>query len=69
MHYLQLPWSHGQSDLVTEGFPSAMVFVDQALKRGDGVLIQYVLLKIRVVTPSESQFTLAVNAVFRDRQH
>ncbi|EKM60986.1 uncharacterized protein PHACADRAFT_247258 [Phanerochaete carnosa HHB-10118-sp] len=39
MHYLQLPWSHGQSDLVTEGFPSAMVFVDQALKRGDGVLI------------------------------
>lgn len=39
MHYLQLPWSHGQSDLVTEGFPSAMTFVDQALERGDGILI------------------------------
>ncbi|OCH96477.1 hypothetical protein OBBRIDRAFT_718531 [Obba rivulosa] len=39
MHYLKLPWSHGQSDLVQEGFPAAMAFVDQALKRGDGVLI------------------------------
>ncbi|GJE86052.1 dual specificity phosphatase domain-containing protein [Phanerochaete sordida] len=39
MHYLQLPWSHGQADLVTEGFPSAMIFVDQALERGDGILI------------------------------
>lgn len=40
MHYLQMPWSHGQSDLVSEGFPYAMAFVDQALERGDGVLIQ-----------------------------
>ncbi|EMD41809.1 hypothetical protein CERSUDRAFT_110372 [Gelatoporia subvermispora B] len=39
MHYLRLPWSHGQSDLVQEGFPAAMSFVDQALERGDGVLI------------------------------
>ncbi|CAL1695979.1 unnamed protein product [Somion occarium] len=39
MHYLKLPWSHGQSDLVRQGFPAAMLFVDQALERGDGVLI------------------------------
>ncbi|OSX67637.1 hypothetical protein POSPLADRAFT_1064198 [Postia placenta MAD-698-R-SB12] len=39
MHYLKLPWSHGQADLVHEGFPAAMAFVDQALERGDGVLI------------------------------
>ncbi|THH02904.1 hypothetical protein EW026_g41 [Hermanssonia centrifuga] len=39
MHYLKLAWSHGQVDLVTEGFPAAMTFVDQALERGDGVLI------------------------------
>jgi len=39
MHYLRLPWSHGQADLVHEGFPVAMAFVDQALERGDGVLI------------------------------
>jgi len=43
MHYLKLSWSHGQSDLVTQGFPAAMSFVDQALERGHGVLIQYVL--------------------------
>ncbi|THH34118.1 hypothetical protein EUX98_g37 [Antrodiella citrinella] len=39
MHYLKLPWSHGQSNLVSDGFPAAMTFVDQALERGDGVLI------------------------------
>ncbi|KZT06899.1 uncharacterized protein LAESUDRAFT_714024 [Laetiporus sulphureus 93-53] len=39
MHYLKLPWSHGQVDLVHEGFPAAMAFVDKALERGDGVLI------------------------------
>lgn len=39
MHYLRLAWSHGQSDLVHSGFPEAMSFVDQALERGDGVLI------------------------------
>ncbi|KAH8102598.1 hypothetical protein BXZ70DRAFT_793683 [Cristinia sonorae] len=39
MHYLKLAWSHGQSNLVTEGFPAAMAYVDQALERGDGVLI------------------------------
>ncbi|TBU64997.1 hypothetical protein BD310DRAFT_972488 [Dichomitus squalens] len=39
MHYLKLSWSHGQSDLVTEGFPAAFAYVDQALERGDGVLI------------------------------
>lgn len=44
MHYLKLPWSHGQTDLVSQGFPAAMAFVDQALERGDGILIQYVCL-------------------------
>jgi tyrosine-protein phosphatase len=39
-HYLKLPWSHGQADLVKDGFPAAMLFVDGALARGDGVLIQ-----------------------------
>ncbi|KAI0078946.1 hypothetical protein K474DRAFT_1673819 [Panus rudis PR-1116 ss-1] len=39
MHYLKLPWSHGQSDLVKDGFPAAFAFVDQAMERGDGVLI------------------------------
>ncbi|KAH9946680.1 hypothetical protein B0H21DRAFT_394175 [Amylocystis lapponica] len=39
MHYLKLHWSHGQADLVQQGFPAAMDFVDQARKRGDGVLI------------------------------
>ena len=42
MHYLKLHWSHGQADLVTEGFPAAFTFVDQALERGDGVLVQCV---------------------------
>lgn len=43
MHYLKLNWSHGQRDLVTNGFPTAMAFVDAALQRNQGVLIQYVL--------------------------
>ena len=40
MHYLKLEWSHGQSDLVENGFPAAMAFVDAALEREEGVLIQ-----------------------------
>jgi tyrosine-protein phosphatase len=44
MHYLKLQWSHGQQNLVQEGFPAAMAFTDAALQRGEGVLIQYVLL-------------------------
>ncbi|EIN13549.1 hypothetical protein PUNSTDRAFT_59759 [Punctularia strigosozonata HHB-11173 SS5] len=39
MHYLKLHWSHGQSDLIQQGFPAAMQFVDQALERNEGVLI------------------------------
>ncbi|KAG6381344.1 phosphatases II [Boletus reticuloceps] len=39
MHYLKLTWSHGQRDLVTHGFPTAMAFVDAALQRNQGVLI------------------------------
>lgn len=40
MHYLRLPWSHGQTDLVHNGFVKGMTFVDASLSRGDGVLIQ-----------------------------
>ncbi|KAJ7071311.1 hypothetical protein C8F01DRAFT_1206845 [Mycena amicta] len=39
MHYLKLQWSHGQQNLVEQGFPQAMTFTDAALERGDGVLI------------------------------
>lgn len=39
MHYLKLQWSHGQQDLVEDGFPVAMAFTDAALKRGEGVLV------------------------------
>ncbi|KAI0321699.1 hypothetical protein OF83DRAFT_1080770 [Amylostereum chailletii] len=39
MHYLKMNWSHGQSDLVQRGFTEAMAFVDQALERGEGVLV------------------------------
>ncbi|KAF7310653.1 Dual specificity catalytic domain-containing protein [Mycena chlorophos] len=39
MHYLKLQWSHGQQNLVEQGFPEAMAFADAALERGDGVLI------------------------------
>jgi len=44
MHYLKLAWSHGQSDLVNVGFVEGMHFVDDALARNEGVLIQYVVL-------------------------
>jgi tyrosine-protein phosphatase len=40
MHYLKLEWSHGEADLVQKGFPAAMAFVDAALEREEGVLIQ-----------------------------
>ncbi|KAL5519037.1 hypothetical protein ACEPAH_720 [Sanghuangporus vaninii] len=39
MHYMKLSWSHGQPDLVKDGFITAMTFIDSALHRGDGVLI------------------------------
>ncbi|KAG2023282.1 hypothetical protein CC2G_000952 [Coprinopsis cinerea AmutBmut pab1-1] len=39
MHYLKLQWSHGQQDLVNNGFQSAMAFVDAALARSEGVLV------------------------------
>ena len=42
MHYLKLQWSHGQQDLVNDGFPAAMAFTDAALARGEGVLVQCV---------------------------
>lgn len=48
MHYLKLQWSHGQQDLVAEGFPAATAFTDAAIERGEGVLIQYVLCVVQV---------------------
>lgn len=39
MHYLKLPWSHGQADLVRTGFAEGFAFVDAALARREGVLI------------------------------
>lgn len=43
LHYLKLPWSHGQPDLVNVGLPAAFDFVDKSVSRGDGILIQSVL--------------------------
>ncbi|KAL9716070.1 tyrosine/serine/threonine protein phosphatase [Leucoagaricus gongylophorus] len=39
MHYLNLQWSHGQKDLVNDGFQAGMAFADAAFARGDGVLV------------------------------
>ncbi|KAF8203097.1 hypothetical protein BJ912DRAFT_942869 [Pholiota molesta] len=39
MHYLKLQWSHGQQNLVQDGFKDGMAFADAALQRGDGCLI------------------------------
>lgn len=40
IHYLKMPWSHGQADLVRSGFAEAMQFIDEALARHEGVLVQ-----------------------------
>ena len=45
LHYLKLPWSHGQPDLVNVGLPAAFDFVDKSISRGDGILIQWVFQK------------------------
>ncbi|PFH54646.1 hypothetical protein AMATHDRAFT_52320 [Amanita thiersii Skay4041] len=39
IHYLKLHWSHGQQNLVQDGFKEAMAFTDAALERENGVLI------------------------------
>ncbi|KAL0957090.1 hypothetical protein HGRIS_003185 [Hohenbuehelia grisea] len=42
MSYLKLPWAEKQGDLArdhTEGFPAAMPFIEDALRRDEGVLI------------------------------
>ncbi|KDR85175.1 hypothetical protein GALMADRAFT_54089 [Galerina marginata CBS 339.88] len=39
MHYLKLQWSHGQQDLVDDGFKAGMAFADAALNRGEGCLV------------------------------
>ena len=40
MYYLQLQWSHGQQNLVNDGFQAGMAFADAARNRGEGCLIQ-----------------------------
>lgn len=50
MHYLKLDWSHGQQDLVNHGFKEGMAFVDAALNRGEGCLIQSVIILTSVHT-------------------
>ncbi|KAF5313273.1 hypothetical protein D9619_003033 [Psilocybe cf. subviscida] len=39
MHYLKLQWSHGQQNLVADGFQAGFAFADAALARGEGCLI------------------------------
>ena len=69
MHYLKLQWSHGQQDLVDDGFKAGMAFADAALARGQGCLIQYVYdysLSSHPSHPPIYQFE-AVNAASPDR--
>lgn len=51
LHYLKLPWSHGQPDLVNVGLPAAFDFVDKSVARGDGILIQSVLFFFPLTYP------------------
>ena len=64
MHYLNLQWSHGQQNLVDDGFKQAMAFTDAALQRGDGVLIQYVFSPFPSLL---SQTSAAASAVYLAR--
>jgi len=50
MHYLKLQWSHGQKDLVNDGFQAGMAFADAAQARGDGVLVQSVSFPLTSLT-------------------
>jgi tyrosine-protein phosphatase MSG5 len=38
--YLGLDWSHGEKNLVKDGFPAGFTFVDSARQNGGGVLVQ-----------------------------
>jgi tyrosine-protein phosphatase len=40
LRFLKLDWSHGQKNLLKEGFPNAFAFVDESRASGYGVLIQ-----------------------------
>ena len=46
MYYLKLQWSHGQQNLVNDGFQAGMTFADAARNRGEGCLIQYVFSRL-----------------------
>jgi hypothetical protein len=60
MYYLQLQWSHGQQNLVNDGFQAGMAFADAARNRGEGCLIQYVffLLSISIATHNHPQLPM-----------
>ena len=55
LHYLKLPWSHGQPDLVNVGLPAAFDFVDKSVARGDGILIQSAFFFIFSLPPYHSR--------------
>ena len=59
MHYLKLQWSHGQKDLVNDGFQAGMAFADAAKARGDGVIVQSVSFSL---TSPALIFVIAVSA-------
>jgi tyrosine-protein phosphatase len=40
LEYLKLNWSHGEKNLVKEGFPAGFAFVDSIREQGGGVLVQ-----------------------------
>ena len=66
MYYLQLQWSHGQQNLVNDGFQAGIAFADAARNRGEGCLIQYVFFCFTRFFHSNQSPTVA-NAVFRVR--
>lgn len=71
MHYLKLQWSHGQKDLVNDGFQAGIAFSDAALARGDGVLVQLVFHPFFVSLDLLSLLLptlLAVSVASRDQQ-
>jgi tyrosine-protein phosphatase len=67
MHYLKLQWSHGQQDLVDNGFLEAMHFTDAALERSEGILIQSVIPPFLLAFCSILPLLKAVNVASRGR--
>ena len=69
-HYLKLPWSHGQPDLVSVGLPAAFDFVDKSVARGDGILIQSVFFFLSLPTVHVNcRSSSVVNVVSHGLEH